>query len=69
MQILALYLLNVPAGLRFLRYVHIGSRHLVLAGSLFLGMNSKVLISIKPSIYVCCASMNLFSLTCLFICA
>jgi hypothetical protein len=42
---------------------------MVLAGNLVLGMNSKVFMSINPSMSGLCASMNLFASTCLFICA
>jgi hypothetical protein len=50
-------------------YVHIRSRYLVRGGRLILGINSKVFMSIKPSISGRCASMNLFASTCRFICA
>jgi hypothetical protein len=65
----ALYLFRDPSGRRFHLYVQISSRYLVLAGNLVFGMNSKVFMSINPSISVLCALINLFASTCLFICA
>jgi hypothetical protein len=61
----ALYFFKDPSGRRFHLYVQIRSRYLVLAGSLVLGMNSKVFMSINPSIYGLCASMIFFPSTCL----
>jgi hypothetical protein len=65
----ALYFLRDPYGQCLRLYVHMRSRYLVLGGRLILGMNSKVFMSIKPSISGRCASIHLFASTCLFICA
>jgi hypothetical protein len=54
----ALYFLRDPSGRCLRLYVHMRSRYLVLGGRLILGMNSKVFMSIKPSIYGSCASVN-----------
>jgi hypothetical protein len=53
----ALYFLGDPSGQRLRLYVHMRSRYLFLGGRLILGMNLKVFMSSKPSIYGPCASM------------
>jgi hypothetical protein len=65
----ALYFFKDPSGRHFHLYVQMRAKYLVLAGSLVLGMNSNVFMSINPSTSGLCALINLLASTCLFICA